>query len=80
MSDAPCGIVDIAPTVLYLLGIEPPASIDGRILREILRDGPAADSLPIARTTIETACGSRRQMAHYSAVEGYRYLDRITIE
>jgi arylsulfatase A-like enzyme len=38
-SAQPCGIVDIAPTMLHGLGIAPPAVWDGRVLTEALRDG-----------------------------------------
>ena len=37
----PSGNTDVAPTVLWLLGIEPPRSMDGRVLSEALNiDGP----------------------------------------
>jgi predicted AlkP superfamily phosphohydrolase/phosphomutase len=35
----PARIVDIMPTILSLLGIEPPAALDGRILRELFSGG-----------------------------------------
>jgi arylsulfatase A-like enzyme len=35
----PSGNVDIAPTVLHLLGIESQEKLDGRVLEEALRDG-----------------------------------------
>ncbi|NUO07809.1 MAG: alkaline phosphatase family protein [Candidatus Brocadia sp.] len=31
-------IVDIAPTILYLLGVEVPEDMDGRVLKEIIKD------------------------------------------
>lgn len=37
---APAGIVDIAPTILAFLGIEPPASIRGRSLLRALQEEP----------------------------------------
>jgi len=40
-SGTPTGNVDIAPTVLHLHGIEPPAHMDGRVWHELLVDGPA---------------------------------------
>ena len=40
--DAPAGIVDVAPTVLQVLGIAAPAAWDGRVLREALHSGDAA--------------------------------------
>jgi predicted AlkP superfamily pyrophosphatase or phosphodiesterase len=29
--------IDVAPTIMHLLGIEPAETVDGRVLREILR-------------------------------------------
>jgi phosphonoacetate hydrolase len=34
--DTPCGIVDVLPTVLHVLGLTPPPGIDGRVLAEAL--------------------------------------------
>ena len=39
-STVPTGNVDFAPTILHLLGIAPPRSMDGRVLHELLRGGP----------------------------------------
>jgi predicted AlkP superfamily pyrophosphatase or phosphodiesterase len=80
ISAAPCGIVDIAPTVLRLLGLTPPASMDGRVLEELLADGPAPEELAVTRSTREAEANGQRQMAQYSAVAGKRYLDWTTIE
>ena len=41
-SDLPCGILDVAPTVLRLLGLAAPSVWDGRVLEEALLDGGAA--------------------------------------
>jgi predicted AlkP superfamily pyrophosphatase or phosphodiesterase len=47
------GQIDIAPTVCRLLGFDPPAHMDGRVLEEILRDGPDPASLRADRATYE---------------------------
>jgi arylsulfatase A-like enzyme len=39
VSETPCGIVDIAPTVLAQRGLTPPPEWQGRVLAEVLRDG-----------------------------------------
>ncbi len=39
-SSVPTGNVDFVPTILYLRGIDIPDGLDGRVLHEILRDGP----------------------------------------
>lgn len=51
VSDVPCGIVDVAPTVLRCLGFSPPQAWDGRVLLEALKDG---DPDPEAETVEET--------------------------
>ena len=33
----PTGLVDIAPTILHMLGVPPPENMDGRVLTELLR-------------------------------------------
>ncbi len=40
--DTPCSLTDVAPTVLTALGVDVPATMPGRILREALADGPRA--------------------------------------
>lgn len=83
VSAAPCGIVDVAPTVLRLLGLPPAASLQGRVLEELLRDGPDPERLPVTQSVREallmTPDGLRRQIASYSAVAGHTYLDHITL-
>jgi len=83
VSDAPCGIVDVAPTVLRLLGIAPPSTMQGRPLTELLRDGPDPEHLPVTRSSREALAlidgGLRRQIATYSAVAGHTYLDHIAL-
>ncbi len=76
--DLPTGNVDVAPTVLQLLGIAPPSKLDGRILIEALvkSDG----SLPEAETkTVEAIrqlpTGKWRQWLQISRVGTTVYLD-----
>jgi predicted AlkP superfamily phosphohydrolase/phosphomutase len=40
-------IHDLAPTILALLGYEPPSHLDGRVLSEILANGPGAHTTQI---------------------------------
>lgn len=44
-SSAPSGNIDLAPTLCHLYGIEPAPTMSGRVLTELLRDGPAPDSV-----------------------------------
>lgn len=45
IADAPCGIVDIAPTALHLLGLPVPAAWQGRVLAEAFAGGAAVGGL-----------------------------------
>ena len=38
--EMPTGNIDVAPTILAVLGLEVPKSMDGRVLTEVLRDSP----------------------------------------
>ena len=80
----PTGNADLAPTVLRLLGLPVPPRMDGRVLRELLTDGPDPSDLEVrtrehvAETSWET--GSYRVMVQRSEVDGTSYLDftRVT--
>ncbi|MGH7319557.1 MAG: hypothetical protein ACRELA_08025, partial [Candidatus Rokuibacteriota bacterium] len=50
-TDLPSGNVDLAPTVVALLGLATDARFDGRVLAEGFRDG--APSSPPPRTSVE---------------------------
>ena len=50
-SDLPSGNIDLAPTVLALLGLATDIPLDGRVLAEALRDG--APSSPVLHASIE---------------------------
>jgi predicted AlkP superfamily pyrophosphatase or phosphodiesterase len=74
---APTGNVDVAPTVCRLLGLEPPESMDGRVLEEILAEGPDPDTLVVksSEVKVENHVTSYKVTAHFSEVNGHRYLD-----
>ena len=76
-SDAPTGNVDVAPTVLRVLGLEVVPTMTGRVIVEAFRNGPAPSSLAIDRSTVVAASadGSYRATAHLSSTDGRRYLD-----
>jgi arylsulfatase A-like enzyme len=78
MSDVPSGNVDIAPTVLHLLGLEPPNKFDGRVLSEAMNETASA----AAKTTTETSearrkfpVGEWRQHLRISRVGENTYID-----
>ncbi len=81
MSSLPTGIVDVLPTVLHLLGLEPPRWVQGRVLREALAAHAGAPPPAATEQTVsaETSAGPR---AHLSlrTVAGTSYLNRAWVE
>ena len=76
-SEIPTGNVDVAPTLLQLLGVAVPQTMAGRVIREGLREGPAVSSVRVERVTetVKTPDGTYELTAHTSIVDGHRYLD-----
>ena len=68
MSEIPSGNIDIAPTVLAILGIAPPHRMDGRVLREAMTEGETP--LMPERTTYKTSreIGGGRRWQQYLTV------------
>jgi arylsulfatase A-like enzyme len=83
VSEIPCAITDLAPTVLHLLGLAPQPTMEGRVLHELLSDesGPAVPPVrSFTREAVyETANGPRRQVAHYTEVAGREYLKQAAL-
>src|SRR3712207_6124715 len=52
-SEVPSGNIDIAPTILHILGISPPGPMDGRVLREAMTWG--VSEAPEVRTELREA-------------------------
>jgi arylsulfatase A-like enzyme len=76
--DLPSGNVDVAPTVLWILGVKPPVPMDGRVLTEALTiDGPKVGT-PTTRE-IEAVHGQKnnswRQYLKRTELNGVVYLD-----
>jgi arylsulfatase A-like enzyme len=78
-SSVPTGNVDIAPTALYLLGVDVPDRMDGRVIREVLKSGPPVSAVAVrsekysAETTVEGT--PYRTTVYQSFVDGTTYLD-----
>jgi hypothetical protein len=75
----PTGNTDLAPTILWILGLKDEApKMDGRVLGEALTgDAPPLKSYDIRRLTASRATmgGVWRQYLQVSEVNGVRYLD-----
>jgi predicted AlkP superfamily pyrophosphatase or phosphodiesterase len=82
VSDAPTSNVDLAPTLLRLLGLEVPATMTGRVIEEGLRSGRPPTPLRIdhATETVRTPDGSYELTAHVSVAAGHRYLDYTEVK
>jgi hypothetical protein len=75
--DLPSGNVDLAPTILQILGIKPPQKMDGRILSEAMT-GAMASRQPETKTIEATKhfrSGTWRQSLQISRVGSTIYLD-----
>jgi arylsulfatase A-like enzyme len=75
----PTGNTDLAPTILWLLGVKATELMDGRVLSEALTvDAPAVNPLPPRRLETHRVSGGRVVWTQYlqiSQVNGTIYLD-----
>ena len=79
VTELPTANVDLAPTLLHLLGLGAPRTMQGRALVEALRDGPSLTSVRVESSvyTSELPSGAAPYAvsAHVPTVDGHRYLD-----
>jgi arylsulfatase A-like enzyme len=69
--------VDVAPTILHLLGKEEARdAMQGRALLEALVDGPDEEMVPMEMRSFEVSNGSYRAVLQASRVEGRVYVDK----
>jgi arylsulfatase A-like enzyme len=77
LNDLPSGNIDLAPTILHLLGLESPQKFDGRVLSEALTG--QAPPLRAATETLEAtrkfSSGDWRQHLRFSRVGEATYFD-----
>lgn len=78
---APTANVDLAPTLLSLVGVSVPDSMSGRVIAELRTGGPAPTSMAVTRETITSRSADGRYVveAHLSSVAGHRYLDHTEV-
>jgi arylsulfatase A-like enzyme len=79
-SDVPTSNADLAPTIAFLTGIPVPKEMDGRVLREVLRDGLAPQKINVRRKqwTATSMDGKYSVTIKASLVEGHRYVDEAS--
>jgi arylsulfatase A-like enzyme len=77
ISDVPTSNVDLAPTLLTLLGVKVPSSMTGRVIDEGLRTASPIASVAVERSTatVKTPDGAYTLTAHFSTAAGKTYLD-----
>ena len=82
VSAIPTGNVDLAPTLLHLLGVPPAMTMTGRVIREALRSGPLPSSVKVDRVveTVRTPDKRYEVSAHISVVGQHRYLDYTEVK
>jgi len=79
VSTAPSGICDWAPTMLHVLGIEPPPSMQGRILHELFDHRPRLKSkIDAQMETFEAKLGSYTQVLRRVRYESRTYVESGT--
>jgi arylsulfatase A-like enzyme len=72
----PAGNVDVAPTILAVLGLDDRHGMDGRVLFEALAGGPDPHEVAVDTRTHTVHAGSYRAALQVSTVDGHRYVDK----
>ena len=71
------GNVDIAATILALKGISSGGTLDGRVLKEAMRDGPDEEQIPSETRVLRTEGGGQyRAAVQVTDVGAHRYIDK----
>ena len=78
---APVAIPDVAPTILAILGIQDSGGVGsgrsaGRVLREMLKDGPADAQVKTSTRVVSTSSGPYRASVQISSAAGHDYVDK----
>jgi arylsulfatase A-like enzyme len=73
----PAANVDVAPTILYLLGMQAAASgMQGRALTEAMVGGPDEEQVPVETHSLRVSNGAYRAVLQASEADGHRYIDK----
>ena len=74
-SEVPSSNVDLAPTVLHLLGLSPAPTMSGRVLEEALVDGPEPGSVQVVEDPFTAETAGYQLILHRSKVGSHTYID-----
>ena len=74
-SDVPTANVDVAPTLLRLLGLPTAPTMTGRVIEEGLRGGAPAPAVERKTETVRSADGRYQLAGHFSITSGRKYFD-----
>ena len=79
VNDVPSGNIDLAPTILWLLGVPQPApAMDGRVLHEVLvpsKEAPPKVNVKKIEAVHEAGLFRWKQYLQFSEVNGAVYYD-----
>jgi hypothetical protein len=78
VNSLPSGNVDIAPTLIWLMGLQPAERLDGRVLSEaLLAEGPPVGKVSSDRRDARAELGDAvwEQYLKFTELNGVRYLD-----
>ena len=78
-SETPAGIIDVAPTVLHLLGLPRPSVMNGRVLGEAIADS-GLDAPTVDRLDFSVGIPPRKQCLSASRIGSTLYCDSGWIE
>ncbi|MEQ9200174.1 MAG: alkaline phosphatase family protein, partial [Rhodospirillales bacterium] len=78
VSRVPTGVIDVAPTVLHLLGLDAPAAMEGRIVTEALQGSTADPDHSSETFTVEGRAGIMTLRRNTTAGVGYIHSGAIS--
>jgi arylsulfatase A-like enzyme len=69
-SNVPTSNADLVPTIAFLAGVRVPKTMDGRVLREVLKDGPAPEKVKVRRQQWTREVSGREVRRHLACIPG----------